>query len=181
MLGSLIKRKIDTEKFSNVFVNSMLQISDTGFEDLCEMIREDSAFVSMPKIDAKLSDQFLLILISGNLNYLSDYFETAEIKEVKKLIIQKFALAFDVSPDEFEQLIEDTKGFISQVNHPSKNMRYGMSKAIFHQFELNQYQEDYFRSMKTPNPLFLKRMDDIMQHFLWNWDQFFRKHKFHLN
>jgi hypothetical protein len=35
--------------------------------------------------------------------------------------------------------------------------------------------------MHTPNPLFLKRMDEMMSNFLWDWDQFFKKHKFNLN
>jgi len=67
------------------------------------------------------------------------------------------------------------------VNHPSKNTLYGMSKAVFHKFHLNDYQESYFKNMRTPNPLFLKRMDDVLNNFLWDWEEFFKRHKLHLN
>jgi hypothetical protein len=29
--------------------------------------------------------------------------------------------------------------------------------------------------MQAPNPLFLKRMDEVMANFVWNWDAFFKK------
>ena len=45
-----------------------------------------------------------------------------------------------------------------------------MSKAIFHKYNLNDFQEDYFKNMKAPNPLFLKRLDEIVSHFIWDWD-----------
>lgn len=181
MLGNLIKRKIDAEKLANVFVNSVFNITDQGFPDLKEMIEQDNAFVHLPQISEQHCGKFLLIVAVGNLKFLYDHFEREEADEIKKKIIAKFASAYEMSFRDFETLLEKTESFISSVNHPSKNMLYGMSKAVFHKFELNHYQEDYFKSMKTPNPLFLKRMDEVMSHFLWDWDHFFKKHKFILN
>ncbi|MBD3638877.1 MAG: hypothetical protein HUJ25_16105 [Crocinitomicaceae bacterium] len=162
-------------------MNSILQITEHGFEDIKEMIREDSAFKKNPNVTEQHADNFLLIITVGNLEFLDDHFEVDEAAEIRKLIIEKFANIYGVTYREFEDWLSQTRSFISSVNHPSKNMLYGMSKAIFHKFGLNDYQEDYFRTLKTPNPLFLKRMDDIMSNFLWDWDQFFKKHKFHLN
>ena len=181
MLGNLIKRKIDADRLANVFVNSILEITEMGFDDIKEMINEDSAFTYVPEINEKHSDQFLLIVTTGNLEFLDDYFEVDEAIEIRKLIIEKFANIYGVTYREFEDWLNQTKSLISSVNHPSKNMLYGMSKALFHSFDLNQYQEDYFKNLKTPNPLFLKRMDEVMSNFLWDWDKFFKKHKIHLN
>ena len=181
MLSKLIRKKIDADRLANIFVNSIFEITDSGFDDLKEMISEDPAFVYLPNIDSKHSDRFLLIITVGNLDVLHDYFEVEEANEIRRLIIQKFATIYNMGDTEFEELIQKTKRFVSEVNFPSKNMLYGMSKAIFHKFELNDYQEDYFRSMKSPNPLFLKRMDELMENFLWDWDKFFKKHKLHLN
>ncbi len=36
MLGNLIKRKIDADRLANVFVNSILQITENGFNDIKE-------------------------------------------------------------------------------------------------------------------------------------------------
>jgi hypothetical protein len=52
-----------------------------------------------------------------------------------------------------------------------------MSKAMFEKYKLNDFQDDYFRRMQAPNPLFLKRMDEVMANFIWNWDAFFKKYK----
>ncbi|MCB9225239.1 MAG: hypothetical protein H6582_13735 [Crocinitomicaceae bacterium] len=181
MLKGLIKRKLDADRLANVFVNSILEISDNGFEDLKEMIKYDPAFVSNPEVENSCADKFLLIITVGNLNQLHHHFEVVEAEELRRLIIEKFARIFEISSREFEDLLEQTSSYISQVNHPSKNLLYGMSKAVFHKFNLNEHQEDYFRTLKTPNPLFLKRMDEVMSNFLWDWDQFFKKHKISLN
>ena len=69
------------------------------------------------------------------------------------------------------------QSFIARVNYPSKNLVYGMSKAMFEKYKLNDFQDDYFRRMQAPNPLFLKRMDEVMANFIWNWDAFFKKYK----
>lgn len=181
MIGKLLKRKIDADRLANVFVNSIIEVSENGFQDVKEMIGEDPAFVFVPDIKENYSNKFLLIVVVGNLTYLKQHFDVEEEAELRKLIISKFANIFEITFREFEELLEATSGFISQVNHPSKNLLYGMSKAVFHKFELNDYQEDYFKNMRTPNPLFLKRMDEVMSNFLWDWDQFFKKHKFNLN
>jgi len=66
---------------------------------------------------------------------------------------------------------------MSRINTPSKNTLYAMSKAVFFKYNLNAYQQDYFKIMQTPNPLFLKRMDEIMANFLFDWESFTDKFK----
>jgi len=73
--------------------------------------------------------------------------------------------------------VSDYRAFLSRVNSPSKNTLYSMSRGIFHKYDLNDYQEDYFKSMNVPNPIFLKNMNDIMENFLWDWDAFKDKYK----
>ena len=82
-----------------------------------------------------------------------------------------------MSSGEFQSLAREYQSFIAKVNHPSKNLVYGMSKALFEKYALNEYQDEYFRRMQAPNPLFLKRMDEVMVNFIWNWDAFFKKYK----
>lgn len=177
MIGRLIKRKLDTNKLANVFVNSLMETTQKGFADIAQMINEDAAFIATPVVDDKNLDHFLLIVVCGNLRYLDGYFDADETKAIHTHIVRKFATIYDMEQTEFKQLLTQYDQFISRVNHPSKNTLYGMSKAVFHKFNLNQYQEDYFKSMRTPNPLFLKRLDEIIINFLWDWDAFFKRHK----
>lgn len=181
MLNFLVKKKLDANQLANVFVNSLFNVSENGFEVVSEMINEDPAFVCSPGIEKNEFDSFLMIIVVGNLRYLKDNFEVTEATEIRWLIIEKLAAVYEMETREFEKIINDYDSFLSRVNHPSKNTLYGMSKAIFHKLKLNDYQESYFKSMKTPNPLFLKRMDDVMMNFLWDWEIFFKKHKLNLN
>jgi len=177
MLGRLIKKKLDTDKMANVFVNSLFEATENGFNDVRSMINEDSAFIDNPDVPTSALDKFLLIVVVGNLRFLKDQFEADEAREIHRLIIEKLASVYNMESTQFEQLVKDYDAFISRVNHPSKNTLYGMSKAVFHKFDLNQYQESYFKNMRTPNPLFLKRMDEILINFLWDWEAFFNRHK----
>lgn len=181
MIGRLIKRKLDSDKLANVFVNAIMEAIDNGYKDVCAMINDDSAFVEHPAVCEESSDKFLMVVIAGNLKFLDQYFEADEAKEIRRQIIKKFAAIYDMDEANFEAIIVDYDKFITRVNHPSKNTLYGMSKSIFYKLDLNQYQESYFKSMSNPNPLFLKRMDEIMMNFLWDWDEFFKKHKLQFN
>ena len=67
---------------------------------------------------------------------------------------------------------------MNRMNMPSKNVHYAMSKAVFDRYKLNQFQEEYFRNLNTPNPIFLKRTDDIMENFIWDWQEIKDKYRF---
>ena len=177
MFGSLVKKKLDHNQLANVFVNSLNEAVDSGFQDIADMINDDPAFVHQPGITLDFADHFLLIVLVGNLRYLDSHFEAEDAKEIRYLILEKVARIYEMTTADFERVVNEHDSFIARVNHPSKNTLYGMSKALFHKFNLNEYQEIYFKSMRSPNPLFLKRMDEIMTRFLWDWEAFFKKHR----
>ena len=78
---------------------------------------------------------------------------------------------------QFARKTKEYRTFLSRVNYPSKNTLYSMSKGIFHKYELNQFQEGYFKSLNTPNPIFLKNLDEVMNYFLWDFEAFTEKYK----
>jgi len=177
MLGAILKRKLSDNQVANIFINTLFDTVDNGFKLVAEMINEDVAFVQSPEINPIASGEFGLIIIVGNLSFLESTFDPEQAVKVERLIFQKLAKIYDQSEADFTKLIREYQAFITRVNHPSKNMVYGMSKAVFHKYQLNDFQDEYFKRMQTPNPLFLKRMDEIMANFIWNWDLFFKKYK----
>ena len=70
-----------------------------------------------------------------------------------------------------KETIAKYQSWMGRINHPSKNTLYAMSKGVFFKYELNQFQKDYFRNMNTPNPIFLKRLDEVIQQFVFDWAQ----------
>ena len=177
MLGFAVRKRIDQDKLANIFVNSLIEVVENGFRDITEMIKDDTAFVAEPIISENARNQFLLIVTVGNLEFLRESFDSYEVQKIEDSIIEKFASVYDMEKNEFAKLLERTNDYIAHHNFPSKNILYGMSKAIFFKSDLNQYQESYFKSMNTPNPLFLKRLDELIINFIWDWDVFLKKFK----
>ncbi len=179
MFASLFgKKKLTEDKVANVFVNSLLKAVDDSFADVVSAIVNDKEFVSKPRMDVTDSDKFLIILLVGNLSGISRHFSNTEAMIVKGKIITKFGQVFGLSYDEMNDIVNDYSGFIYRVNHPSKNMLYGMSKAVFYKYNLGQYQDEYFSQMNAPNPILLKRLDLLMENYLWNWNSFLSRNKF---
>jgi len=85
------------------------------------------------------------------------------------MIVSFSCSVFDVDFDKLEGILREYQSYLNRVNHPSNNNLYAMSKAVFFKYDLGKYQEDYFKNMNAPNPLFLKRLDEAMKLFLFNW------------
>lgn len=177
MFSTLIKRRLTDNQVANIFINAIFDSVDKGFEEVALLINEDTAFSSSPNININNNREFGLIVIVGNLSYLESNFEAEQTERVEKIIFEKLSKLYAIDDSSFRKLIKEYQSFIARVNHPSKNWVYGMSKAIFYKYKLNEFQDEYFKRMQAPNPLFLKRMDEIMVNFIWNWDAFSKKFK----
>jgi len=177
MLGRLTKKRISEDKIAAAFANTIVDIVDKSFEDVAALVNEDPNFLVSPNINKENADQFLMIVITGNLKLLSDSFNTEQENRMKLKIIENFARVFGMSDDEFYSKVKEYSSYMSRINHPSKNTLYSMSKALFFKYDLNKYQDEYFKGLNSPNPVFLKRIDEIMEHFIWKWDVYLSKYK----
>lgn len=177
MLGTLLKKKLSDNQLANVFLNGILDAVDKGFGEIAELINDDLAFVKSPELNVAQNGQFTMIVLVANISSLENTFETVQASRIEALIFEKLGVMMGVSSTQAEQTVREYQKLMHRINHPSKNMIYAMSKAIFHKYELNAFQDEYFRRLNSPNPLFLKRMDQVVVNFLWDWDSFFRKYK----
>lgn len=177
MLTLFGKKKLSEDKVTNMVVNGLIDAVENNFPDVVALINSDPDFVDSPNVSEKDDREFLLIVITGNLKFIPQYFESGQDQRMKELLISKFAAALQVDSENLKKKIDERSSFLSRVNHPSKKTLYAMSKAVFHKYGLNDHQEEYFRRIQTPNPLFLQRMDDIMENFIWGWDAFLEKYK----
>lgn len=178
MFGTLLKKRVSDDKLANVFINGLFNSIDNGFPVVAEFINEDPAFVAPPNLQGNNNYEFSLIVIVGNLSFLESSFDPDQAEKVERLIFQKLAVAYDMELCTFKTLIKDYQTFMTRLNSPSKNWIYAMSKAIFDKYTLYNYQDEYFKRMQAPNPLFLKRMDEVVENFVWDWEAFFKKYKF---
>ncbi len=177
MLNTLLRKRLSEEQMANVFINGLIEVIDSSFPILAEMINDDTAFVSSPNISPENNGPFSMIVFAANLNLLESSFEPEHAGEIEKLVLQKLAVLHQESLSDFKVKMKETQAFINKVNYPSKNLVYGMSKSIFSKYGLHEFQDAYFKSLMAPNPLFLKRMDEVTKLFIWDWDAFFKKFK----
>jgi hypothetical protein len=172
------KKKIKEDRLANIFVNSTLKAVEDGFPDIVGLIKESPEFTSVPQVDAGNDSKFMLIVIAGNLKEIPQHLSAHQDNRLINLVLTKLAGVFDVEFDKLEGILRDYQSYLSRVNHPSNNNLYAMSKAVFFKYELGKYQEDYFKNMNAPNPMFLKRLDEAMNLFMFDWQQ--TKVDFHL-
>ena len=177
MLALFKRKRLKEKKLANIFTNSIFEMVDNGFADVAGIINDDATFYHRPAIDEDNSHEFLMIVLVGNLNFLSKYFDPHQEARLAAVFVQKFSVVFEVTEEELTEIVKKYKSFFARINHPSKNTLYAMSKAMFYKYELNQYQEDYFKSLRAPNPIFLKKMDEVMSAFLWDWEGFLDKYR----
>lgn len=177
MFSVFFKKKITEEKLIDYFVISTVKMVDDAFEDVADIISSDPEFISRPVISANQSDPFLWIVIAGNLKFIPRYFNDYQDIRLADNANRKFARILDVPLDIFKSEIKKYNQLFSRLNHPSKNTIYAMSKAVFNKYHLGQYQDDYFKKMDSPNPVFLKRVDAIMEEFIFDWEQFVTDYK----
>jgi len=164
------KKKLTEDQLANFFVNSILNLVEEGFQDVVEIINNDPEFTKTPNISKEDYDKFLLVVIAGNIKLMSDHFDSVKDVRITEKIYRKLGAALSVEPLTLKENIAKYQSWMSRINHPSKNTRYAMSKGVFFKYELNQFQSDYFRNMNTPNPIFLKRLDEVINQFLFNWN-----------
>ncbi len=177
MFGTILKKKVSDEKLANVFINGLFSTVDNGFPVVAEMLNEDNAFVVSPNIDSKNSYEFGMIVVVGNLSFLESAFDAEQAERVEGLIFEKLAKVLEMDLQSFKSVVKDYKQLMTRLNHPSKNMVYAMSKAVFDKYTLYNFQDEYFKRMQAPNPLLLKRLDEVMENFVWDWDAFFKRYK----
>ncbi|NQV52308.1 MAG: hypothetical protein HQ500_03955 [Flavobacteriales bacterium] len=171
MFTILRKKKLTEDQLANFFANSILRLVEEGFADVAEIVNNDPEFLSRPNLEKSDSDKFLLVIIAGNMKLLGNHFESVKDVRITEKIYRKLAVALSVDPMVLKETIAKYQSWMNRINHPSKNTRYAMSKGVFFKYDLNQFQTDYFRNMNTPNPIFLKRLDEIISQFIFDWDE----------
>lgn len=172
MIATLFgKKRITEEKLANVFVNAVLELTEQGFPAVAAEINESPEFQACPNIADSDDDAFALIVLAANLTEAQRILGPGVDKRIASLAISKFAQATGLNVPDLEREVRELKGQMDRLNFPSKNTVYAMGKVLFQRYELFCFQDSYFREMKAPNPIILKRLNGLMGYFLWNWKE----------
>ncbi|MGB6037328.1 MAG: hypothetical protein WBG42_13730 [Cryomorphaceae bacterium] len=171
------KKKLTEEKAAHIFVNGVQQLIDEGFEDVVGLINDSPEFLSQPNLTPEDSGSFTVIVLAGNLQVIPRFFEGGQDRRITEHILEKFANLYETDKMKLAQMVSETRNLMMRKNHPSKSVTNAMARTVFCRYELNQYQEKYFRSLDSPNPILIQRLKEAMENFLWNWDTLLEKYK----
>jgi hypothetical protein len=178
MIATLFgKKKLSEEKFANVFVNSVLELVEQGFAEVVAELNESPEFERTPMLDTENDGRFTLIVIAGNLMEIPRQLSAGHDRRVGSLALSKFAHALGHSGTELEREVDRLQSLMSRLNYPSKRTVYAMGNALFHEYGLLDCQAAYFREMRVPNPIILKRVNTLMAYFLWDWQEFHENYR----
>jgi hypothetical protein len=172
-----VKKRITHKILAKQFVHRTLIALDETFEDFLDAIYNDSELKSYPDLNYKDPKVLMFIIIAGNIRFFERILSSHEENTICNSIILEMSEVFEMDFNMMKEELESYSSFISRVNHPSKNILYGMSKAVFFKFKLGKYQDEYFAQLNTPNPVFLKKIDVLIENFIWDWKTIFEKSK----
>lgn len=172
MIATLFgKKKITEDKLANVFVNAVLELSEQGFPAIAAELNESPEFVLSPNIAENDDASFALIVLAANLTEMQRVLGPGLDKRMYALAVSKFAQAIGYTGSNLETEVRALQGQMERLNFPSKNTVYAMGKVLFQRYDLFCFQDTYFREMKAPNPIILKRLNGLMGYFTWNWTE----------
>lgn len=172
MLTLFGNKKISSARLANIFINNVIQSVEKGFPDVAAIINESPEFVSCPDVPDEADKAFLLIVLAANLSEIPLHFHDYKDRKLIGNIYAKLTNVFEMDEDSIAKLLKSYESFMKRINHPSRNLIYAMSKAVFYKYNLSSYQDEYFKNMNSPNPTLLKRIDSAMEIFLWDWEAF---------
>ncbi|MFT6997069.1 MAG: hypothetical protein ACJAQ4_000814 [Cryomorphaceae bacterium] len=171
------KKKLTEESVANIFVNGVQLLIDEGFEDVVGLINDSPEFLTPPNLAKEDSGAFTVIVLAGNLQVIPRHFEAGQDRRITQYILEKFADLYETDKMNLAKVVSETRKLMMRKNHPSKSITNAMARTVFSRYELNQYQEAYFKSLDSPNPILVQRLKEAMENFLWNWDSLLLKYK----
>ena len=177
MLFNWGKKRLKKDEVARLFVHATLDSVEDAWPDVAGLIRESPHFERPPHIDEGDAAPFLLVVLAGNLEFIPHFFEGGADQALIQAILAELSKELEVSTDQISARIEQVRKRMVHSNRPSKKTLSAMARGIYLEYGLNDCQEEYFRSLNVPNPRFLMQMEELLQHFLWDWTSFQEQYK----
>ena len=164
-----------------MFVHATLDSVEDAWPDILGLLRETPHLERPPEIDDSEVGPFLLVVLAGNLDFIPRFFDGGADHALVEAIVSELSKQLELPTDQLADRISCTCEAMVKLNKPSKKTLSAMSRGLYLGYGLNEYQEEYFRSLNVPNPRFLMQMEEVLQHFLWDWTSFHEQYRVHVS
>ncbi len=179
MFGNLFgKKKISEDKLVDLYINSLAELIDKGFDEVAGFINEDEQFAQSPNISRNEIHWFLYIIFCANLLKIDEFLEENQAQSIKfKVMDEVVNRFFAEEKEDADELFKIYLRFISDLYKEHKNIVKTMAIAMFQKYELNKFQQEHFQKLNTPSPKFFKELCEFLENFIWNWEEFLKAYK----
>lgn len=174
------KKRLKCDEIARMFVHATLDSVEDAWPDVAGLMRESIHFERPPEIDEGDAAPFLLVVLAGNLDFIPKFFEGGSEHRLISAILAALSKELELPVDQLAARIGRVREEMVKLNRPSKKTLSAMSRGLYLGYDLNGYQEEYFRSLNVPNPRFLMQMEEVLQHFLWDWTSFQEQYRLQL-
>ena len=172
------KKKVKPATTASIYVTLLQNVVSEGFIEIKDFINNNNNLESNPNLNDTDIDWFSNVIFLGNMKNLDLHFEENEVFTLRALILDEIYKDVEVNAqhlaiEKFLEYENYFKELLARHEFPIDAMAY----AIFEKYNINDFQGDLFKKKNKPNPIFLNELKNLLNHFIWNWEEYLEKNK----
>lgn len=172
------KKRIDSRIACSIYVATLNNVINEGFVEIKEFINNNNNLEGNPDLRDEDVKWFRNIIFLGNIYNLHLYFEEKEASKIRGFILDE--MYKDLSQDAQHLAVErflDYENYFEDLMKDNEFSINAMAYGIFEKYNINDFQGDLFKRKNKPNPIFYNELKSLLQHFIWNWEDYLEKNK----
>ena len=172
------KKKVKPATAVSIYVALLQNVILEGFIEIRDFINNNNNLESNPNLTDNDIEWFSNVIFLGNIKNLDLYFEDAEATLLRALILDE--IHKDLEGNSKFLAVErflDYENYFKELLIKHEFQISAMAHAIFEKYKINDFQGDLFRKKNKPNPIFLNELKNLLNHFIWNWEEYLEKNK----
>ena len=172
------KKKVKPATAVSIYVTLLQNVISEGFVEIKDFINNNNNLEIRPNLKDTDIDWFSNVIFLGNMKNLDIHFEEDEVSILRALILDE--IYKDVKGDDQHLAVErflDYENYFKELLVKHEFPINAMAHAIFEKYNINDFQGDLFKKKNKPNPIFINELKSLLNHFIWNWQEYLEKNK----
>ena len=171
------KEKISCQDTSKIFSVALNKVIDDGFLEIKEFLNNNNNLEKSPNISSEDIKYFRLIIFSTNLYIISTKFDTAESLKLRNCVLDHLLPTVDKDKELAKDVFLQYETYYNDIIKTQIDPIESAAVSIFKKFKINECQSLLLQRKNEPNPVLFSELKNLLDHFVWNWDEFLDKCK----
>ena len=172
------KKKIAPVTAISIYVALLQNVIKEGFVEIKDFINNNNNLETNPNLDDNDVEWFSNVIFLGNIKNLHIYFEENESSILRGLILDEIHKELEEKKQHLAvERFLDYENYFNELLVKHESPVNAMAHAIFEKYNINDFQGDLFKRKNKPNPIFINELKNLLNHFIWNWEDYLEKNK----